>query len=185
MRGVDAVELAPQSGAEEPEAPVSERPIVHLDEVKRQRDEAVEACTDLGMQFAKQTVVLIGARRERDQLKARLIAQSGDLAFARALLEKAMHLCRHGENAPGGSETWAAWYERAETFARALDDVDAVLPGALFGRDAGLEWHHEGSCSWPERACTGHLPSYPPVRVPENTGKHPAESGETGDEGTK
>lgn len=38
----------------------------------------------------------------------------------RHLLEEAMHLCKNGECAPGGDETWAEWFRKTETFLRAL-----------------------------------------------------------------
>ena len=34
------------------------------------------------------------------------------------LLEEALHLRQNGERAPGGTETWAHWERRAETFLR-------------------------------------------------------------------
>jgi hypothetical protein len=40
-------------------------------------------------------------------------------AEAVRLLEYALHLRRNGENAPGGTETWAQWDRDAETFLRA------------------------------------------------------------------
>jgi hypothetical protein len=52
--------------------------------------------------------------------------------------------------------------------------------GAVFGPDAD---EHGPACSWPDGACIGHpvfQDGYPRVRVPENAGKHPGESAETG-----
>ena len=43
---------------------------------------------------------------------------SADLHEARSLLEYALHLCKHGEKAPGGGETWAEFGRRAEEFLR-------------------------------------------------------------------
>ena len=42
--------------------------------------------------------------RERDQL--------------RALAEEALHICMHGEYAPGGTENWGDWCRKAETLLR-------------------------------------------------------------------
>lgn len=161
------------------------RPAPHLDSVKRQRDEALDACTDLGKMFAAQTVVLVGARRERDSLARRLALRFQEKQRAIEIIGYALHLRMHGERAPGGDETWEAFDRMAEQFLRAHTAAGEMEEGrsgpeALFGRDAGPEWLHAGACSWPERACTGHVTSYQPVQVPENTGKHPGESGETG-----
>lgn len=41
-----------------------------------------------------------------------------ELAEAVRILEYALHLRMHGENAPGGSETWAKWDQLAEAFLR-------------------------------------------------------------------
>lgn len=144
--------------------------------------DARDAAAELGRAFAEQTLVLVKARRERDSLARRLAVRWEAQSAAVALVQYALHLRMHGERAPGGTETWAEFDRRAEEFLRSLPggwDGETV-PGALFGADAGEPWQHGGVCSWPERACTGHLPSYPPVQVPENTGKHPGESGETG-----
>ena len=141
------------------------RPTPHLDAVKAQLSEAVDACAELGMAFAAQTITLIRARRERDGLRRAL-------ADATRLLEFAMHLRSYGERAPGGSETWQEFDRAAEVFLRSLGGLK-VSSGALFGRDAGPEWEHEESCSWPEKGCTGHISGYQRVRVPENTGQYP------------
>lgn len=37
------------------------------------------------------------------------------------LLEEALHIRMHGERAPGGTENWADWDTKAETFLRSLD----------------------------------------------------------------
>lgn len=143
--------------------------------------EALEACSDLGKQFAAQTVVLIRARRERDAFARRLATLHREHEEASRLVGYALHLRMYGERAPGGDETWTAFDKAAEGYLRErYPDPQAPVPGAVFGAEAGPEWHHGGSCSWPERACTGHVTSYSPVQVPENTGKHPEESTETG-----
>lgn len=43
---------------------------------------------------------------------------NGELKRAVKLLEYALHLRRHGERAPGGTETWAQFDRDAETFLR-------------------------------------------------------------------
>lgn len=49
-----------------------------------------------------------------------LLAQRSEReADAAQLLAYALHLRQHGENAPGGSETWAEFDRRAEEFLRA------------------------------------------------------------------
>lgn len=35
------------------------------------------------------------------------------------LLEEALHLCQHGERAPGGDETWRNWQRKTELYLRA------------------------------------------------------------------
>lgn len=154
--------------------------------VKRQRDDAVDACTDLGKMFAAQTIVLIGARRERDSLARQLALRFQENQRAVEIIGYARRLLLTGDNVPDGDETWAQFDRMAAQFLRAHTAAGEMEEGrsgpeVLFGRDAGPEWHHAGACSWPERACTGHVTSYPPVQVPENTGKHPGESTETGE----
>lgn len=162
-------------------APGAPRPTPHLDAVKRERDEALAAAAELGRTFAAQAEVLLRARRERDSLTRLLAVRFETQARATRLVELAMHLRMHGERAPGGNETWAEFDRMADQFLHACvpswgpQDASEAMPEALFGGDAGPEWMHEGACSWPERACTGHMPSYWPVQVPENTGKHQAE----------
>lgn len=87
------------------------------------------------------------AERERDSMARRLGVRHQAQVEAVRLIQYALHLRMHGENAPGGTETWAQFDRDAEAFLRAIE-----------GPDGG----------------------YPPVRVPENTGKHPGESDETG-----
>lgn len=45
------------------------------------------------------------------------------LVQAIKLLNYAFHLRVHGENAPGGSETWAQFDRNAETFLRKIQDL--------------------------------------------------------------
>lgn len=78
-------------------------------------------------------------RQERDEAVRVAAHAVRDLEAVARLLEYAIHLRVHGENAPGGDETWERFDQMAEEF--------------LWGRISG----------------------YLPVRVPENTGKHPAE----------
>lgn len=70
--------------------------------------------------------------RERDDAKRRLAvmedaytaaqkqsaARYEELTEANRLLNLAMHLRQHGENAPGGTETWAQFDREAETYLR-------------------------------------------------------------------
>jgi hypothetical protein len=134
---------------------------------------------EVGRAFVEQASVLARARRERDSLARRLARRFAAQMQATRLLGMAVHLRAHGEQA-GGEVTWAEFDRLAGEFLGFQENVPETT-GVLFGRDAGVEWLHEGPCSWPERPCTGHMTSYSPVRVPENTGKHPAESGETGE----
>jgi hypothetical protein len=55
---------------------------------------------------------------ERQRDRADRIGQS--LIGAVKLLEYAMHLRKHGENAPGGTETWAQFERDCETYLRKL-----------------------------------------------------------------
>lgn len=103
------------------------RPTPHLDSLRAQLREAQQAHASLGMA----------------------------LAVTSWLLEEAMHLCKHGEEAPGGGETWAGWYRRAEHH---------------------LRWGGPGVDVPQVGANTERATSYPPVQVPENTGKHQDES---------
>jgi len=147
-----------------------------LDELEPGLKAAEEVAADVGKMFASQAIVLERARHERDELRRRLGLREERYVEAVRLLEYAFHLRVHGENAPGGRETWREFDRQVEDFLRSHapsgrpQDKPKVAEGALFGRDAGLEWLHPGLCSWPERFCTGHVPSYPPVQVPENTG---------------
>jgi len=77
------------------------------------------------------------------ELTFALFSQGLLLRQAVRLLDFALHLRMYGENAPGGSETWAQFDGDVEGFLRSLPSRET---------------------------------SYPPVRVPENAGKHPAES---------
>ena len=43
------------------------------------------------------------------------------LTEALRLLRLALHLRQHGEQAPGGDETWTDWHRQAETLLRAAD----------------------------------------------------------------
>jgi hypothetical protein len=135
---------------------------------------------------AEKALISVNARldravRDRADLIARQAADHESAKEAHRLLEFALHLRMHGENAPGGTETWAQFDREVEHFLRwgAGGSEVPQVSGVLFGLDACAEWLHGGSCSWPEMRCTGHMPSYSPVRVPENTGKHPAGSDET------
>jgi hypothetical protein len=47
-----------------------------------------------------------------------LASMTSDEDTAIRLLEEALHLCRNGERAPGGNETWADWTRRSERFLR-------------------------------------------------------------------
>jgi len=127
------------------------------------RAEVLEALMDLGMAYASQTVVLLRARRERDALARRLTKRHQEQKRAQAIIEYALHLRMHGENAPGGDETWSQFDRMAERFLRGVtsevEAEEARGPEVVFGADAGPEWHHPGSCSWPERSCTGHIPA--------------------------
>lgn len=67
---------------------------------------------------------------------------------AAGILEYALHLRMHGENAPGGDETWDCFDRMAEEFLRARMSAGEMAEGSA-------------------------VPSYPPVRVPENTGQYP------------
>ena len=147
LRGVDAVELAPQPQTEEEGAQVStEEPSVT----------EWQAAIDRGERLGGGPGILLKLERERDDLASRIEAGRLDAAEARRLLEYALHLRQHGENAPGGTETWAEFDRKAEHFLR-WGAGGADVPQALFGQDAGPEWEHPGDCAWPERACTGHV----------------------------
>lgn len=92
---------------------------------QRLRD-AVNACTDLAMD---QAVLILENHRLR-----RLLAESENrpvpAAFQRreatALVEYALHLRMHGENAPGGTETWAQFDRKAEEFLRSYGAAAAL-----------------------------------------------------------
>lgn len=53
------------------------------------------------------------------------VSDPADLDAAIQLLNQALHLCLHGEHAPGWqgrpNETWNEWSASAETFVRGLD----------------------------------------------------------------
>lgn len=49
-----------------------------------------------------------------------LIADAELPPTAQQLLEEGLHLCAHGERAPGGDETWAEWALKVETYLREL-----------------------------------------------------------------
>jgi hypothetical protein len=68
------------------------------DGVDRRLREAIDALTDISFSHASKVIALDTACR---------------------LLEDAMHLRKHGERAPGGTETWAEFDSRAEAFLRA------------------------------------------------------------------
>jgi hypothetical protein len=157
-----------------------------LAETVRKLHDALSTCTDLSMTVAAQGLELMRAKKqleslslalgvlrearrdaeaERDKAGRKLkvmedgysavtklaACRSGSLADATRLLEYALNLRQHGERAPGGAETWA-WFDRAaEHHLRGLPIPDLDSP----------------------------VTSYSPVQVPENTGKHPAESGKT------
>lgn len=86
--------------------------------MRRRLKEAVGACTDLAMDQA----VLILENHRLHRLLAEANRRPAILAFQRreaaSLLEYALHLRMHGENAPGGSETWAEFDRKAEDFLR-------------------------------------------------------------------
>lgn len=101
---------------------------------------AVAACTDLGMDMA---VLILENHRLRRLLE--LARKERAMAWfqrseATRLLEYALHLRQHGENAPGGSETWREFDTRAEDFLRthgAAQALNAVT--ALEWADAAYE----------------------------------------------
>lgn len=79
-----------------------------------------------------------------DSTNAPISAEPGatdDLSRAVTLLEYALHLCMHGENAPGGNETWSQWGRNAELFLR----------GRL---EAEMSWFHADGTE----CVAGHYP---------------------------
>jgi L-lactate utilization protein LutB len=65
------------------------------------------------------------------ETQAALAASQADLTHmqeqrdkALRLLEYALHLRMHGENAPGGNETWAQFDRDAEAFLRRLNEKE-------------------------------------------------------------
>lgn len=135
-------------------------------------DRAMDALDEVAKGFTAQTLLLRRVERERDSLARRLAHRFEAQSAATRLVEYALHVRMHGENAPGGAETWAHFDRAAEAFLRRFpsssqpqDEYEKVPglyldaqshSGAVFGTDAGPEWQHEGTCSWPEKPCTGH-----------------------------
>jgi hypothetical protein len=52
-------------------------------------------------------------------------------AAAVRLLEEGLHLCQHGECAPGGNETWNKWARKTEAFLRAVAAETGLSPSTL------------------------------------------------------
>lgn len=120
---------------------------------------AVEAAELLGNAYVAVTVAKGRAERKQAHAEQALIGANRHISVdhedakeATRLLRYALHLRMNGENAPGGSETWAQFDRMAEHFLRQGGRMPDPGPAA----------------------------GYSPVQVPENTGKHPRESGETG-----
>jgi hypothetical protein len=89
-----------------------------IDKMRARLREAVASCTDLAMD---QAVLILENHRLRRQLaeaESRPVVEAGKRREATGLLEYALHLRMHGENAPGGSETWQEFDRRAEEFLR-------------------------------------------------------------------
>lgn len=106
-----------------------------------------------GLRLERDDALAVASRAVRDKvaLERHLEADHEDAKEATRLLNLALHLRMHGENAPGGTETWRQFDRECEHFLRwGVGGLDVPQLG------------------------------YPPVRVPENTGKHPEESAEIG-----
>lgn len=93
-----------------------------LSEARRRLQDAIVACTELGMDHAALIIAKDQAERERDRL-VRMFQATGsvnavNLHQATRLLEYALRLRQHGERAPGGDETWDEFDRVAEAFLR-------------------------------------------------------------------
>ena len=81
-----------------------------------------DALTDLGMQYAAQTMVMLRAKRERDASARRLRA-------ATELLEFAMHLRLHDEF-DKRDVTWAVFEQRCGQYLRDVEGLAMTAPAA-------------------------------------------------------
>jgi hypothetical protein len=88
--------------------------------------EAVNACTDLGMDQA--VLILENHRLNRllREAENRPVMTAYQLREATSLIEYALHLRMHGENAPGGSENWPEFDRKAEDFLRTHGAAAAI-----------------------------------------------------------
>lgn len=162
----------------------ADRPTPYQKAVKKQLAEAHEACQELsmalaglGMDAARTERQLKASRLVNGHLRAAILSVQRERAAAVKLLEYALHLRMHGENAPGGTETWAQFDRDTEAFLRA-QPVEAWNETPKGTNDLG----NPGDSALCASGGCSHVrleDCYSPVRVPENTGKHPEESSET------
>jgi hypothetical protein len=153
--------------------------------VEERLAEALEACQELsmalaglGMDVARAERQLKASRLANGHLREAIMSVRREHAAAVKLLDYALHLRMHRENAPGGTETWAQFDRDVEAFLRA-QPVEAWNETPKGTNDLG----NPGDSALCASGGCLHVRQedcYSPVRVPENTGKHPEESAETG-----
>lgn len=115
-----------------------------------------------------------------------------------ALVREALHLRQYGENAPGGTETWAEWDRKATNWAYAEMDVcngcasegfrltfspehAAWFCDGCYEREVGIpitcpRCNGTGYCGTPATASTPASPDRGPCRACGGTGRTPTEA---------